>query len=124
MLKSLPISFNYGPLIFLNVKLVDLIFIVYHVYVAIVLQKGVVLELNEFLILSHYTVQLSDLKATSINTKALISEISIQKPSKQHNLVIIQWYATQLTSFSVTTLTKKENKFPMGSTIEIVRGEV
>jgi hypothetical protein len=101
----------------------DLILIVDYIDKFAVL-KDVVLKLNEFLVLSHKTLLVHpfDLKGGRINSEALISQVCVQKSSKDHDLCVIDSKATELASLRVAARTLKEYKFPMSRPIKVVGG--
>ena len=97
-----------------------LVLIVDHIHELAIFQD-IVFELNELFALSHQAiVQPLDLEGGRVNCKALIGEVCVQEPSKDHNLRVIQSEATQLTPLSIAAGALQENQFPMRGAIEVM----
>jgi hypothetical protein len=123
ILSVFPVGLNYVPLLALGVKLVDLILIVDYVYEFSIFQD-VILELDKLLVLSHVCrlSHLLDLESVGVNREALVGQIRVEEPPKDHDLPLIHGKASQLTTLCVAARSLEEDQLPMGSAMEVVGG--
>ena len=98
-----------------------LVLVIDHIY-ELPIFKDVVLELDKLLALAHVAAlcHSPDLESVRVYGEALIRQVGIKEPSKDHDLVLIDGEAAKLAALCITARPLQEDQLPMGRTMEVV----